>query len=263
MSPMMAPSSTDNDTRFTAVRPPNVTVTFSALSAAGIPPPDHPSLELAQHAGGCDQDDDDGQSAVEAQVRLGEHVAEQLGGHGYQRRADERPEQRAAAADDGYEGNAHRQVDLEQRLRLQRREHDAVEAAAQCRQPAGDRERPELHRLRVDAGGLRRRLVLPDGPHLVPEAAARHERCDDEHQAEVAKCYPELHAAVEEVQPERLLEVEDEQADGPACQLALVDGYEPQDLGDGDACQHEVRAPEAEGELAPEQGESRRSRHGE
>src|SRR5690606_41321079 len=118
MSPMMAPSSTDNDTRFTAVRPPNVTVTFSALSAAGIPPPDHPSLELAQHAGGCEQDDDYAQSAVDEQVRLGEHVAEQLGGHGSQRRDDERPEQRDAAAEDGYDGNAHRHDGHQQRNRL-------------------------------------------------------------------------------------------------------------------------------------------------
>src|SRR5690554_5514527 len=112
MRPMMAPSSTESETPFTAVRPPNVTVTFSALSAAGIPPPDQPPLDLAQDAGGREQHDDDDEGPVYEQVGLREHVAEQLGRDRDEGRADERPEQRAAPADYGDERDAHGQMDL-------------------------------------------------------------------------------------------------------------------------------------------------------
>src|SRR5690606_16479649 len=117
-------------TSFTAIRPPNCTVMFSATSALGIAPPNRACAQRAHEAAWHEQDDDDDQEPVDEEVGLCGSVAEEFRCEGERRGADERPGEGGAAADDGDQRDAHAQVRLEHGLRLQGREEDAVDAAA-------------------------------------------------------------------------------------------------------------------------------------
>src|SRR5690606_10897944 len=109
----MAPSSSVSETLFTAVRPPNCTVMLLASSALGIPPPHDAALEFAHDAAGHEEHHQHYQQAVDEQVGLREGGAEEFAGESYEGCPDERPEERAAPADDGYQRDPHGEVQFE------------------------------------------------------------------------------------------------------------------------------------------------------
>src|SRR5690554_1069465 len=113
MRPRMAPSSRVSETLFTAVRPPNCTVMFSASSALGITPPHYAALELAHDAARHEQHHQHDEQAVDEQVGLRELGAEELARQGDERGAHQGPEQGAAAADDGHQRDPYGEVQLE------------------------------------------------------------------------------------------------------------------------------------------------------
>src|SRR5690554_4616381 len=235
---------------------------FSASSALGITPPHYAALDLAHDAARHEQHHQHDEQAVDEQVGLRELGAEELGRQRDERGAHQGPEQGAATADDGHQRNPHGEVQLEHGQWLQRREEDAVDAAAQGRERPREDERPRLDAHRVDARRLRGGLVLAHGAHLVAQAAAGNEGHHHEDEEHVTEREPELHVAAEEVEAERLLQAEDEDAHRAAGQLPLVYGHQAEYLRDGDGAQHEIGARQAERESAPYQGEDGGQPHG-
>src|SRR5690606_8347621 len=126
MSPSIEPSSSVSETSLTASNPPNWTTMPLASSALGIASPHLPAFQFAHQAAWHEQHDDDDEQPVDEQVGLGEHVAEQLCRQRQQAGAHQRTQERAAASDDRDERDAHREVEFEHRLRLQRRQEDPV-----------------------------------------------------------------------------------------------------------------------------------------
>src|SRR5438477_1957125 len=172
MMPRISPASTPKDTRETAMSPLKRFV--SAWTSSSTARPSHGPGDRPDDAARHDEDREDEDRAVEDRAQLGAEVDDvrQAGEH---ERADDRPRERALAAEQHHREDLHRLVDPEV-AGIDVAGVVAVEPARERRERVADRERHELVAEHVHAERPREVFVEADGG----EAAAhpRIERAD-------------------------------------------------------------------------------------
>src|SRR5512134_1894016 len=273
--PTMAPSATSNETPVTARRPRKdlETSRTSRCATALLPPLEaEPPRDRRPDPVREEHHDREEHDTVEHLLDAGDldaHRREQLGdriGEDRQhRRAENRPEQGADAADDRPEDDLDRPADVEDLLGEEIVVIEGEEDARHRGHRRADHHREHLPAEGVDAERLGRRLIFPDRLPVVAGPAAEQpraerERARGEREHEVVE-HRRRAAQVEEIEVLALRDL-DEQATRPAEPVDVVEA-DPRELGERDREQREVhtRDPETEREEADRRAERHAQRN--
>src|SRR5882757_8272881 len=196
--PKMSPCSSITDAASTALKLPKALVTSRAsrsmrcsrcnccLRSFAAPGPE--PLDQGQNAARLKARDqyDDGAVHDEGQTRA--LAAEQIVGDFLQRhqdrRADQRPEQQAGAAQRRHDQYLHGDQDAEPRFRIDEPEHHRVERAGDAGQPGAQHEGVEFGAACGSAERTRRALGIPDGAQIKSHPAIGHPPGDAERDQE-------------------------------------------------------------------------------
>ena len=149
------------------------------LAALGPQP-----LDQFQNAAGLKARDQHDDRAIHHEGKARALAAEQVVGDFLQRhqdrRADQRPEQQAGAAERGHDQHLHRDQDAEPGFRIDESEHRRVERAGDAGQPGAQHEGVELGAAGGRAERARRALGIPDGAEIKSHPAIGHPPGDAE-----------------------------------------------------------------------------------
>src|SRR5487761_2026270 len=187
--PRMSPCSSVTEAASTALKLPNALVTSRASrSMRGSPRPfgiRHPAVSFRPYPVDQRQDaarleprnqHDDG--AVEDKGQAGAPAAQQVVGNllkrHQDRRANQRPEQQAGAAERGHDQNLHRDQEAEPGLRIDKSKHRRVERAGDAGQAGAQHKGIELGAACGSAQRARRALRIADGAKVKSHPAVGH-----------------------------------------------------------------------------------------
>src|SRR5437667_552336 len=263
MRPTISPSATVRSSPSTARRPPKRLEsprTSSRLSARSSTiargAPGSGALGQEEHHG-------DEERAVHDQMAArpagGREVAPgELGERGEDEGAEDRPQRRARAAHDRTDDDLHGKRDAEERAGLERELIEGVEGPADPREEGGEHARDQLAPEGVDAEGLGRLLVLPDGDQVGAEARLLQPPHDDGGAGHQDERDVVVGPGVLKLELGGIARERDEEPDRAAHCLG-VQRDDPADFGEGHGEKHEVEAaqPEAEAQVANDGAQQR------
>src|SRR6266540_1124283 len=200
--------------------------------------------------------DEDHREAVHGEVDPLQE-AEPLGQEDQQHRAERRAERRLHAAEQHHRQELDRAAEVEV-VRADVGESRGEERAPDPRERRADRERHHLDAERVNAGDLRRQLVLANGPHGPPEPRARQPPHEEHHRVQHHRAQDEVRPRVREHPAEERRARDPRDPVGTAGHRDPVVEDEIEDLLEADGDHREVMAAEAQRGEPQHEPEARR-----
>src|SRR5260221_1111063 len=262
MRPTISPASTCRSALATALKLPKAFATFSALSsmaalAALVEARRHAVMQQVQQPARLEARDQHDDRAVYNVGEARAAAAEPGVGGGLQgdedRRAQERPQQRAGAAQRRGDDELHRDEDAEPAVGIDEAGLERIERAGERREGGAQHQRVELVAPHRHAEAPRRALAGADGAQIISQAAALHvPRDQQQHREHAEEDIVVGHGAAEGEVPPMLRYRRALQADGGAEEIPVADDN-ADELGHRDRRHAEIMALQAEGRQSHDQ----------